>query len=194
MKPYCFVLHILFAGIAFASPVAFSQHRPLTIPHVRSGHAELHQHGRLTILEFTPTNGQLQKIPLSHPSDYQNVNNTPFAARLVAENPHHFLIFTDSFVSNADIQGMCGASLTGERFVHVVAIGNFPHETLSVLVESCLLDIEPKAESPECHLKKDSAGDVGQIILSFETDTQPTTVYYVELDGSVSRPKVKDDH
>ena len=191
MKPYRFVSYFLSVGFTLASPIAFSQKQPVTLPHVRSGHAELRQNGRLTILEFTLPSGQLQHIPLSHPSNYLQGINAPFAARLVAESPHHFLIFTDTFVSNGNVQGMCGASETGERFVHVIALGDSPHETLSILVDSCLLDIEPAAGSPEWHAKPDSAGFVGQLILRFEPNTQPTSVYYVSADGSVSRPEVK---
>jgi hypothetical protein len=191
MKPYRFVLYFLSAGILLASPFALSQHRPVTIPHVRSGHAELRQRGRLTILELASPNNPLQQIPLSHPSDYLQGTNAPFEARLIAESLHHFLIFTDTFVSNANVQGMCGASETGERFVHVIALGDFPHETLSILVDSCLLHIEPTASSPEWSAKRDSAGFVGQLTLSFEPDAQPTSVYYVSPDGAVTRPEVK---
>jgi hypothetical protein len=67
---------------------------------------------------------------------------------LVAENPDHFVIFTDTFASNpGNIQGHCGASETGERFVHVVALGAIPHETLSALMDSCLLDLEATSQA-----------------------------------------------
>jgi len=69
------------------------------------------------------------------------------------------------------VQGQCGASDTGERFIHVVALGAIPHKTLSALIDSCLLDVEPTAQSPEWILKRDSAGFTGKFILSFETGT-----------------------
>jgi hypothetical protein len=131
---------------------------------------------------------------LTHPSDYLQGTNAPYEARLIAESTQHFLIFTDTFASNPNnIQGQCGAS-TGERFVHVVALGAMPHETLSVLVESCWLDIEPAATTPEWTAKRDSAGFIGKLTLRFDGGSQPTTVYYVSPDGEVSRPGPEPGH
>lgn len=180
------------SGMALAAILGVGQQRPVTIPHVRSGRAELLQRGRLTILELSPPKGPVQRIALTHPSDYRHGTTAPFDARLIAEIPHRFLIFTDTFASNpGNIQGRCGASETGERFIHVVALGAVPHETLSTLVDSCLLDLVATATSPQWLGKPDSAGFVGQLILRFEPGTQPTTVYYVAPDGSVTRPQVK---
>jgi hypothetical protein len=185
-------IRFLTVGILFLAVLAFAQQRPVAITHVRSGHAELLQRGRLTILKLSPPKGPIQRIALTHPSDYFQGSNAPFEARLIAESPHRFLIFTDTFASNpGDIQGKCGASESGERFVHIVALGAIPHETLSTLVDSCLLDLEANSTSPRWRPKPDSAGSVGQLILSFEPGTQPTTVYYVASDGSVSRPEIK---
>ena len=187
-------------GLALIAILAFAAQRPVTIPSVRSGHAELIQKGRLTILELAPPKVRVQRIALTHPSDYQQGSNAPFKAQLIAESPGHFLVFTDSFDSNpGNPQGQCGAygpteeDRGGERFVHVVALGDIPHETLSVLVESCLLDLESSPTSPEWVAKTDSAGDIGQLILRFERGTQVTTIYYVTADGSVTRPKIKQD-
>jgi hypothetical protein len=180
------------SGMALAATLAVAQQRPMTIPHVRSGHAQLLQQGRLTILEFAAPESPVQRIALTHPSEYRQGTSVPFDARLIAESPHRFLIFTDTLASNpGNIQGQCGASSTGERFVHVVALGAVPHETLSALVESCLLDLESTPTSPEWLAKPDSAGFVGQLILRFGRGTQPTTIYYVGSDGSVSRPQTK---
>lgn len=179
-------------GMAFAITLAAAQRRPVTIPHVRSGRAELLQEGRLTILELSSPKGPVQRIALTHPTDYRQGTDAPFDARLIAESPHRFIIFTDTFASNpGDIQGKCGGNETGERFVHVVALGAIPHETLSALVDSCLLDLEAIPASPEWLAKPDSAGFVGQLILRFEPGTQPTAVHYVGPDGSVTRPEIK---
>jgi hypothetical protein len=192
MKPYRFVARILSLGIAIASPFALSQQGLVTIPHVGSGHAALRQQGHLTILELSSPKSPLQRIFLTHPSDRFQGTNAPYRARLIAEDPHHFLVFTDTFASNpGNPQGECGASESGERFVHVVALGAYPHETLSILVDSCLLNIESAAGSPQWYAKPDSAGSVGQLILRFEPETQLTTVYYVSSDGSISRPKAR---
>lgn len=185
-------MRFITSGFALAAILVASSQRPLTIPHVRSGHAQLLQQGRLTILELGSPNNQIQRIALTHPSDYVQGTSPPFNARLIFESPHHFLIFTDSFASNpGNIQGKCGASATGESFVHVVALGAIPHETLSTLFDSCLLDLEADSKSPEWLAKPDSAGSAGQIVLRFESGTQPTTVYFVASDGSVTRPQLK---
>lgn len=182
----------LLFGMALAAVAVAGSERPVTIPYVRSGRAELLQQGRHTILELSSPNSPIPRIALSHPSDYRQGTNAPLDAQLIAESPHHFLIFTDTFASNpGNIQGKCGASETGERFVHVIALGPVPYETLSTLVESCLLDLEARPTSPEWLGKPDSAGFVGQLILRFEPGTQPTIVYYIAPDGSVARPQIK---
>jgi hypothetical protein len=182
----------LLSGMALAATLTVAQHRSLTIPDVRSAHAELLQQGRLTILELSSKGSPVQRIALTHPSDYRQGINAPVDARLVAESPQHFLIFTDALDSNpGNVQGMCGVGEAAERFVHIVALGTIPHETLSTLVESCLLHLEPAAASPEWLAKPDSAGFVGQLILRFEQGNQPATVYYVGPDGSVTRPEIR---
>src|ERR1700675_4784049 len=106
------------SGIAVAAILAVAQQQPVRIPHVRSGYAELVQQGRVTDLELSPPKGPVQRIALTHPSDYRQGTAAPFDARLIAEGLHRFLIFTDMFASDpGNIQGKCGASETGERFV-----------------------------------------------------------------------------
>lgn len=169
--------------------VGTAQQHTIPVQNVRSGTAHLRQQGRLTILEIRPNGGSSRRIALSHPSDYRQGTNPPYETHVVAESSNHFLIFTDTFASNpANEQGQCGASDTGERFVHVVALGSIPHETLSVLMESCLLDLEPTAQSPEWIPKPDSAGFSGKLVLSFESGTMRRATYYVDPDGNVSRP------
>ena len=103
----------------------------------------------------------------------------------------HFFIFTYIFVSNpGNIQGHCGGARMGERFVHVVALGANPHETLSVLMDSRLLDLEPTSPVPERIANPYSAGFVGLIIPSFDRVTQRTAVYYDAPDGAVTRPDI----
>jgi hypothetical protein len=166
----------------------------IKIQNVRSGTATLRQQGRLTVLEINSRNRRSQRIALSHPSDYRQGTAAPYEAHVVAENPNHFLIFTDTFASNpGNEQSQCGASPTGERFIHIVALGALPHETLSVLIESCLLDVEPHQQSPEWIADADSSGFKGRLILSFESGSQPTAVYFVSPDGTVSRPQTGQD-
>lgn len=184
-------------AVALAMILTLGKPQQLTIPNVRSGRAELIQEGRLTILELAPPKAPVQRIALTHPSDYQQGMFAPFAVHLIAESPNHFLIFTDSFDSNpGNPQGKCGASgptdddRTRERFVHVIALGTIPHESLSILVESCLLDLVSTAASPGWLTKANSAGMSGRLTLRFERDVPVTAVYFVESDGSVSRPHV----
>jgi hypothetical protein len=177
-------------GIGALSTIGVAQERAITVPGVRSGTAMLRQEGRLTVLEMKSRTGSSARVALSHPSEYRQGTNAPYEAHLVSESLNHFLIFTDTFASNpGNLQGHCGAKDASERFVHVVALGAIPHETLSVLVDSCLLDLEPTSRSPEWIAKPDSAGFVGRIILSFEQGT-PTAVYYVAPDGAVTRPEI----
>jgi hypothetical protein len=83
-----------------------------------------------------------------------------------------------------------GSCETGERFLHVVALGTIPHETLSVLMESCLLDLEPTSRSPEWIAKTDSAGFIRRIILSFERSTHPNVVTTLHLSSKNFRISV----
>lgn len=108
-----------------------------------------------------------------------------------AESPHHFLIFTDTFASDLGyIPGRCAASGSGAHFLPVVALGSVPHETLSVLMDRCLLDLEPTSPSPEWIAKPDSAGFIGRIRPRFERGTQQTAVYYVAPDAAITRPEI----
>jgi hypothetical protein len=152
-------LSLLSIGMGLLPTASAAEKHSITIAHVRAGTATLAQQGRLTVLEMKLPGGFSQRIPLSHPTDYRQGTNAPHKAQLVAESPTHFLIFTDAFASNpGNIQGRCGASETGERFLHVVALGAGPHETLSVLMDSCLLDLEATQQSPEWISKADSSG------------------------------------
>lgn len=166
----------------------------IKLANVRSGRAHLRQEGRLTILEIVTPSGKVQSVALTHPSNYLESRYTPFEARLIAESMGHFLIFTDSFVSNpGNIQGMCGASLTGERFVHVVALGAIPHETLSVLVDSCLQMFEAEPGSPEWIAQRDQAGFAGRLVISSSSGGDPptTATYYIAPDGAATSPDIK---
>ncbi|HET9183728.1 MAG TPA: hypothetical protein VFP59_16475 [Candidatus Angelobacter sp.] len=190
VRLFCCALALISMGITVALSAKAADKNAVTISKVRSGIAILRQHQRLTILEIKSPTGSVQRIALSHPSDYRQGTNAPYQAQLIVESPNHFLIFTDTFASNpGNVQGRCGASETGERFLHVVALGAIPHETLSVLIDSCLLDLEPTSRTPEWIPKPDSAGFAGRIILSFEGITRPNVIYYVAPDGDVTRPQ-----
>jgi len=187
-------LWLLSIGIGILLNAGAVQGQAIPIRNVHTGAAALLQQGRLTILDIEFRPGHTHHIALTHPSDSRQGTNAPYAAQWIAESPDHFLIFTDTFASDpGDTKGHCAANKTGERFVHVIALGTIPHETLSVLTGSCLLDVEPAAGSPEWIAKKDSTGFVGQLRLRFEGDTQPTAAYYVAPDGAVTRPDIYPD-
>ncbi|ADW70664.1 hypothetical protein [Granulicella tundricola] len=135
----------------------------------------LRQYGRVTYLE-----GSGLKLALTHPGVRPQGLNAPFGAAQVFAKPGHVLIFTDSFASNpGNVQGECGASETGERYLHVLALGQ-PKETLSVLVESCWLNMVP-AHAPKWDA---AAGTVTVDLLS--NDKGPLhSVYRVGADGAV---------
>jgi hypothetical protein len=181
-------------GIVFIMLSADAQQRPILIQNIHSGRAVLRQQSRLTILEFTPSGGTEKRVALTHPTDYRQGTNAPYASKLIAEYPGHFLIFVDVFASNpGNVQGKCGASPDGEQFLHVVALGTLPHETLSLLFQSCLLDIEPSDRIPKWIPKQDSAGFAGELILRSESDPDHKVVYWVDPDGAVSRPSTEPD-
>lgn len=192
MNPSGTALSLLAIAVGVLPLAGAAREHAITIQNVHSGTAILRQQGRITILEIRSRTSPSKRVALSHPSDYRQGTNAPSDTHLVAESPDHFLIFTDSFASNpGNIQGRCGADDAGERFIHVVALGAVPHETLSVLMDSCLLDLEPASRSPEWIEKQDSAGFVGRIVLTFEGGTHPAAVYYVAPDGAVTRPEME---
>jgi hypothetical protein len=129
-------------------------------------------------------NGKILKVPLTHEDKYPQGLNAPYAGRVVAEIPGRLLIFTDTFASNpGNEQGECGASPNGERFLHAVSLTAPVHETRSVLIESCWLDIEPKAGTPAVDLSSRT------MTLQFDAKNgQPLTeTYHIASDNSVTR-------
>jgi hypothetical protein len=151
------------------------------IPNVKSGHAVIHQRGLITTLVLTTPSGKLQKAILTHKSSDPRFLTTPYKARVLAEISNNFLIFTDTFLSNPDHeQGDCGANLTGETYLHVVSLTPTLHETLSALIDSCLLGIS-NMESP--------AFDPSSRTLTFDlmggVDLPYAFIYQIGPDNSV---------
>jgi hypothetical protein len=110
--------------------------------------------------------------------------NAPYAASVVAEIPGQLLLFTDTFSSNpGNEQGECGASETGERFLHVVSLTAPARETFSELIESCLLDIEPKAGTPVFDLS------TRELRLQFDANKVRPAIqtYHIAADNSVTQ-------
>ena len=179
---------VLCAPITSIPVIRAQQHsqfsKPLIIPNVRSGRAVLQQHARTTTLLFTPKKGTTEEILLSHPSDYPQGRNAPYAARLIAEVPGQLLIFTDTFASNpGNIQGKCGASPTGERYLHVVSLAAPVRESLAVLIESCLLDIEPEPGTPAF----DASTRTLAVRFASENGQPATRIYHIAPDNTVAQ-------
>jgi hypothetical protein len=159
-------------------------HKPLAISHVRSGRAILRQEARTTMFLLTSKNGTTEKIALTHLDKYPQGLNAPYAASLIAEIPGQLLIFTDTFASNpGNVQGQCGASPTGERFLHILSLAAPARETLSVLIESCWLDIEPKPGTPTFDRSTRT------LLLQFDANNgHPLTAsYHIAADNSISQ-------
>ncbi|HWW22826.1 MAG TPA: hypothetical protein VNY78_02935 [Edaphobacter sp.] len=157
--------------------------RPVVkIPEVKSGNAVIHQRGLTTTLVLTKPSGKPQKVILTHKSSDPRFLTIPYEAKILAEIPNKLLIFTDTFISNPDnVQGHCGANQTGETFLHVVSLTPDMHETLSVLIDSCLLGIsnmeDPVFDPSKRTLSFDLSGDV---------DLPYTFTYHIGPDNSVT--------
>jgi hypothetical protein len=141
----------------------------------------LQQKDRTTFLEFAPAIGPAVSVQLSHPGKRPEWTDGPYAARLIAEIPGKLLLFTDTLSSNpTNVQGECGASPTGERFLHAVSLTAPVRETLSVLIESCLLDLTPSPRVPVFDAAK------GTLTVHFLPDhgDNLTKVYRLKADNS----------
>jgi hypothetical protein len=155
--------------------------RPLVLSNVRSCRAVLRQEGRVTTLDLTSVAGITQTIPLTHIGKYVQGLAAAYKTALIAEELHHFLIFTDTFASNpGNIQGECGASPSGERYLHVVSLEYPLHETLSVIVDSCWLDLDSRLGNPAYnHVTR-------TLTIHFAPDHgDASRSYHIEPDGSV---------
>lgn len=171
----------LLGPVAMQGDVPMRASKPLPIPGVRSGKAALIQQGRVTLLQFTAEGQAAVTTPLLHKEHRPQGYNPAEEAHLLGELSGHYLVFTDTFASNpGNIQGECGASLTGERFVHVVSLLPTIHETLSVPVDSCLMDIQAHKGSPTF-----SANQRTLELRLLNRDAETHIFYQIDPDGSV---------
>lgn len=139
---------IVLAGHSLHASLAPRRH-PLVLSGLRSGTAVLEQRDRVTFLNLTIPPASTVSIPLLHKGKYPQWTDGPWQSHLIAEVPGRFLIFTDTLASNpTNIQGECGASETGERYLHVISLVPPVHETFSTIVESCWFDLIPEPSVP----------------------------------------------
>ncbi len=153
---------------------------PLTQLH--SGRGTVHYfHPPNVVLDLRLASGKMNRIPLAHEEIGQQRRGDIWDATVLAEDPGHFVIFTDRFSSNPNIQGQCGAS-DGEEYLHIVTLIAPMRETLSLNIDSCYRLLNPVHGYP----KYDLATHVLVIKTKHEdTDVTTDTRYRIASNGSV---------
>jgi hypothetical protein len=128
-------------ALLIANTIMAGMSVPLT--HLKSGRGTVHYfHPPNVVLDLRLSSGNVNRIPLSHEEIGQQRRGDIWEASVLAEDPGHFVIFTDRFSSNANIQGECGAS-DGEQYLHVVTLIAPMRETLSLNIDSCYRFLNP---------------------------------------------------
>jgi hypothetical protein len=89
----------------------------------------------------------MHRIRLTYEEIGQQRRADIWNAEVVAEEAGQFIIFTDRFSSNSNIQGQCGAS-DGEQYLHVVSLAAPTRETLSLNIDSCYQSLKPVSGYP----------------------------------------------
>ena len=157
---------------------AFGSGTSVPLHHLRSGRATVHYfHASGVVLELRRNSGSSMMVPLTSAQTGQQRRPGLFYAVVIAKDVGHLVIFTDSFASNANIQGECGASdgkggaSDGERFLHVVSLGETVREMLSLNIDSCDIAVEaisgyPKHDSVShtlfVKLQRDETGEISE--------------------------------
>lgn len=175
---------LIFSGVFLGVPLLAQKpsEKPILLAHVQSGRAELSHQGRRSFLTIHPPQGSAIVLALTHPNQYNEPAYAPLRARKIAEIPGELLIFTDTYASNpGNAQGRCGASQTGERYLHVVSLRKPPEEKLALHLDSCLEEIESRAGTPLFDPTSRT------LAVDFESlDGKPQkTVYHLDADNSV---------
>ena len=168
-------------ALLIASTVTSGMSVPLT--HLHWGRGTVHYfHPPNVVLDLRLVSGKMIRIPLSYEEIGQQRRGEIWDATVLAEDPGHFVIFTDRFSSNADIQGECGANPDGERYLHVVTLTTPMRETLSLNIDSCYRSLSTVRDYPKY--------DPATHILVIKTDHEDTSItsvtrYRIATDGSV---------
>ena len=133
------------------------------------------------VLDLRLTSGNVNRIPLTHEEIGQQRRGDIWDATVLAEDPGHFVIFTDRFSSNPNLQGQCGAS-DGEEYLHIVTLIAPMRETLSLNIDSCYRSLNPVHSYP----KYDPATHI-LVIKTKHEDTDVITIarYRIATNGSV---------
>ena len=110
-------------ALLIASTVTSGMSVPLT--HLQGGRGTVHYfHPPNVVLDLRLISGKMNRISLSYEEIGQQRRAEIWDATVLAEDPGHFVIFTDRFSSNANIQGECGANPNGEQYLHVVLLAS----------------------------------------------------------------------
>lgn len=152
------------------------------LTNLHSGRGTLHYfHPPNVVLDLRLGSGKVNRIPLTYEEIGQQRRADIWDAKVLAEDPGHFMIFTDRFSSNSNIQGQCGAS-DGEQYLHVVALTVPMRETLSLNIDSCYRFLKPVSGYPKYE------PDTHVLIIKIEhedSDTTTVTRYHISSNGSV---------
>lgn len=173
------------AGWMLALLIAGSITAGMSVPltHLHGGRGTVHYfHPPNVVLDLWLASGKMNRIPLSYEELGQQRRAEIWDATVLAENSGHFLIFTDRFSSNANIQGQCGANPDGERYLHVVKLTTPMRETLSLSIDSCYRSLSTVSGYP----KYDPVTHI-LIIKTEHEDTNLISVsrYRIAINGSV---------
>ena len=152
------------------------------LDHLRSGQATVHYfHPPNVFLDLQLTSGKVNRIPLTYEEIGQQRRADIWNAEVLAEEPGHFIIFTDRFSSNSNIQGQCGAS-DGEQYLHVISLAAPMREKLSLNIDSCYRFLRPVAGYPQY----DPATHILSVKIEHEdTDKITLSRYRIGNDGVV---------
>ena len=156
------------------------------LAHFHSGQGQVHYfHPPNVVLDLRLASGKMNRIPLSYEEIGQQRRAEIWDATVLAEDSGHFVIFTDRFSSNANIQGECGASdgsgTDGERYLHVVKLTTPMRETLSLNIDSCYRSLSTFGG----FLRFDPVTHILVIKTKHEdTDETSITRYRIATDGS----------
>lgn len=152
------------------------------LDHLRSGRATVRYfHPPNVVLDLRLASGKVNYIPLTYEEIGQQRRGAIWNAEVVAEEAGHFIIFTDRFSSNSNIQGECGAS-DGEEYLHIVSLAAPMRETLSLNIDSCYQSLKPISGYP----RYDPVTHLLSIKIEHEdTDKLTLSRYRISDDGAV---------
>jgi hypothetical protein len=181
------------AGSILALLIAGTVTSGMSVPlaPLQSGRGTVHYfHPPNVVLDLRLASGTLNRIPLSYEEVGQQRKAEIWNATVLAEESGHFLIFTDRFSSNANVQGECGASdnsgTDGEWYLHVIRLTAPMRETFSLNINSCYRSLTTVRGYP----KFDPVTHILVVkIVHDETSLISISRYLIGTDGSVEMIK-----